>query len=246
MFELSKWYGDCISECGEARIAYSADLRYGPVELSYSSLLDGDRAEHFLRSGRVADSERGLCWDGPGVSADWIRQDAPLQATVFESKEGSVVWNCVMPKGRACINGIRGLGYAEHLRITVVPWKLPIRTLRWGRFLTPDTTLIWIDWQGEHTVRIVFLNGERIEAGTIDDGGLILDNGARICFHDAQVVRRGSVGSTVLAAVPGINTIAPARMLLVDECKWKSRARMEAPGQAVREGWCIHEAVTWP
>jgi hypothetical protein len=250
MFELSKWYGDCISERGDVRIAYSARVRYGHLNVSYSSLLDGEAATHSLRRARIGEDGQTLTWAVPGLSAalraTWTRQDAELRATVFESEEGAVVWRCVIPKGSASMNGVRGLGYAEHLRITIAPWKLPIRTLRWGRFLTPNTTLIWIDWQGRFATRIVFLNGQRVLAETLDDGGLLLDNGVRISLDCAHVVRQGSLGSTVFAAVPGLDRIAPARMFLVDECKWKSRARMQAPGGAAEDGWCIHEVVKWP
>ena len=246
MFELSKWYGDCISECGDARIAYCAQVRYGRLKAHYSSLLDGEAVSHSLRPYRLVDEGQTLFWDAPGLSANWARQDAALRATVFESEAGAVEWRCVMPKGCASMNGIRGLGYAEHLRITIAPWKLPIRTLRWGRFLTPNTTLIWIDWQGQFANRIVFLNGRRVIAETLDDGGLLLDNKVRISLDRAHVLRQGSLGSTVFAAIPGIGRIASARMFRVTECKWKSRARMQAPGGPAEDGWCIHEVVNWP
>ena len=246
MFELSKWYGDCISDSGDARIAYSAQVRYGHLKVGYSSLLDGESASHSLRRAKIADKAPTLSWAAPGVNASWTRQDAELRATVFQSEEGTVEWRCVIPKGSAAMNGVRGLGYAEHLRMTIAPWKLPLRTLRWGPFLTPHTTLIWIDWQGRFATRIVFLNGRRVGAETLDDGGLVLDNGVRISLDRAYVVRRGSLGSTVFAAVPGIGRIAPARMFRVEECKWKSRARMQAPGGAAEGGWCLHEVVNWP
>ena len=246
MFELSKWYGDCISEGGDVRIAYCAQVRYGRLKVHYSSLLDGESVSHSLRPCRIVDEGQTLFWDAPGVRAKWTRQDAPLRATVFESEEGVVEWWPVMPKGAASMNGVRGLGYAEHLRMTIAPWKIPIRTLRWGRFLTPKTTLIWMDWQGPFATRIVFLNGRRVLAEAIDDSALLLDNKVRISFDRAYVLRQGDLGSTVFAAVPGIGRIAPARMLRVDECKWKSRARMQVPGEPAEDGWCIHEVVNWP
>jgi hypothetical protein len=246
MFELSKWYGDCISESGDVRIAYCARVRYGGLKVNYSSLLDGDAVSHSVRRAKIVEGGQTLIWEAPGMSAIWTREDAELRATVFESDAGSVEWRCVMPKGRACVNGVRGLGYAEQLRMTIAPWKLPIRTLRWGRFLTPKTTLIWIDWLGRFANRIVFLNGRRVVAETLDDGGLLLDNEVRISFDCAHVLRQGSLGSTVFAAVPGIGRIAPAHMFGVTECKWKSRARMQAPGGPAEDGWCIHEVVNWP
>lgn len=245
-FELSKWYGDCISESGDVRIAYSARVRYGRLKAGYSSLLNGHTAAHSLRRAVIREDGQTLSWEAPGLSASWIRQDAELQATVFESEAGVVEWRCVIPKGSATMNVVRGLGHAEHLRMTVAPWRLPIRTLRWGRFLTPRTTLIWIDWVGPFATRIVFLNGRRVLAGALDDRGLLLDNEVRISFDRAHVVRQGSLGSTVFAAIPGIRRIAPARMLRVEECKWKSRARMQSPGAPDEEGWCIHEVVNWP
>jgi hypothetical protein len=246
MFELSKWYGDCISESGDLRIAYSAGVRYGRLKIGYSSLLDGQTAAHSLRRAAIAEEGRTLSWEAPGLSATWMRQDAELRATVFESEAGAVEWRCVIPKGSAAMNEVRGLGYAEHLRMTIAPWKLPIRTLRWGRFLTSRTTLVWIDWVGPFATRIVFLNGRRVLAETLDDSGLLLDNEVRISFDRAFVVRQGSLGSTVFAAVPGIGRIAPARMFRVTECKWKSRARMQSPGAPDDEGWCVHEVVNWP
>src|ERR1035441_1473220 len=115
MFELSKWYGDCISESGEVRIAYSARVRYGHLKIGYSGLLDGEGAAHSLRPYRIADDGQTLSWEGSGPSvalrANWIRRDAPLRATVFESERGVVEWCPVMPKGDASLNGVLGLGY---------------------------------------------------------------------------------------------------------------------------------------
>ena len=221
-------------------------MSYGGLKIGYSSLLDGVAATHSLRPARICETDQTVSWVGAGQTASWVRRDAELRATVFQSDEGSVDWRCAIPKGDASMNGVRGLGYVERLRMTIAPWKLPIRTLRWGRYLTPNTTLIWIDWQGPFTTRIVFFNGGRVGAGPLDDGGLLLDNGVRISFDRATVVRQGTLGSTVFAAVPGLHRIAPARMFRVEECKWKSRARLQAPEGPAEEGWCIHEVVNWP
>ena len=53
MFELSKWYGDCISESGDLRIAYSARVRYGRLKIGYSGLLDGQTAAHALHRAAI-------------------------------------------------------------------------------------------------------------------------------------------------------------------------------------------------
>ena len=246
MFELSKWYGDCISDAGDVRIAYSAQVRYGSLKVNYSSLMDGETATHSVRRARIVEEAGGVTWAGPKVHATWARMDEPLAATVFQSGEGAVEWRCIVPKGSAAINEIRGLGYVEHLRMTIAPWKAPIRTLRWGRFVTARTTLIWIDWLGTFETRIVFLNGARVSAVALDDAGLVLDNGTGISLDRAHVMRSGALGSTIFGAVPGLARIAPARMFRVDECKWKSRGRMQYRDGTTDSGWCIHEVVNWP
>ena len=72
--------------------------------------------------------------------------------------------------GRAQDLGLRsGLGYAERLVLTIPPWKLPIETLRWGRFLSPSDWIVWIDWQGEHPQTIVYRNGARVAVDELGD-----------------------------------------------------------------------------
>src|ERR1035438_3643967 len=85
-FELSKWYGDCIAECGDVRIAYNAQVRYGHLKVSYASLLDGEGASHSLRRGEIAEEGQTLSWVAPGLTASWTRQDAELRATVLDRK----------------------------------------------------------------------------------------------------------------------------------------------------------------
>ena len=55
-----------------------------------------------------------------------------------------------------------GLGYAECLTVTVPPWQLPIRQLRWGRFVAPDRSLAWIDWQGPFSTSISIIDSRQI------------------------------------------------------------------------------------
>src|SRR5262249_61984706 len=39
-FMLSKWYLDCVTDSGDASIAYTGTVRWGMVRLHYSSLLE--------------------------------------------------------------------------------------------------------------------------------------------------------------------------------------------------------------
>jgi hypothetical protein len=139
-----------------------------------------------------------------------------------------------------------GLGYAEHLTMTVPPWKLPIQTLRWGRFTSASDWIVWIDWQGEFSRRIVYRNGKNAAPSVLEDDRIEFDDGYRLRMDRSLTIREGALGTTALSAVPGIRKTFPARLLEIDECKWRSRGRLEKPGSPAVEGWAIHEIVTWP
>ncbi len=229
VFELTKWYADAVSAAGDWWIGYCARLARGSFTVSYSSVLDSAGDRHSLRAVDLTTAPGEIRWSGLGVEARWVASVPPLKATVYECADGIVEWECLVPSGAASIGPLEGLGYVERLRLTVAPWKLPIRTLRWGRYLSDRHSLIWIDWLGDYQRRFVFL-----------DGGPIPDLPA-ITFEDTVTIRDGALGSTVLSAVPGLDRIAPLRMFQVREQKWRSRARLMGD-----HGWAIHEEVTWP
>ncbi|MBZ5583885.1 MAG: hypothetical protein LAQ30_17075 [Acidobacteriia bacterium] len=92
----------------------------------------------------------------------------------------------------------------------------------------------------------VYRNGREVRASSIEDDGIELDDGARLILDRSLVLRQGPLGSTALSAIPGIRETVPLRLLQVDECKWRSRARLERTGEPPVEGWAIHERVEWP
>ncbi|HLJ47884.1 MAG TPA: hypothetical protein VKU01_17835 [Bryobacteraceae bacterium] len=160
-------------------------------------------------------------------------------------------WSCLQPDSRASVttqrgHAIAGPGYLEHLRLSIAPWHMPISQLRWGRIVTDSTSVVWIDWQGAYQNTILYLNGARIGASRIGDDGLDLSDGTRISFDRSVVLRDGALGSTVLTSIPGITRFAPASTLLIQECKWRSRALLTRAGATPEETWAIHEVVTWP
>ena len=152
----------------------------------------------------------------------------------------------MVPGGRASVAAVDGFGYAERLRLTIPPWRLPIRTLRWGRYVSAQRSLVWIDWTGESACRAVFLNGRPATAVRVDDDGVELAGGTRATFDRGLIVRSGTLGRTVLGAIPGLRSAAPARIFQVEECKWRSRTLVSAAGGESEEGWSIHEVVRWP
>jgi hypothetical protein len=252
-FELAKWYGDLVTGEGEVLIAYSGRLRRGRLAVRYESLLSAGSAAHSLRRSRISCSEDLVEWRAPGLKlcAQWRRCLGEIRETVFQSAEGLVEWHCVMPKAvaraeRPGHDPIEGLGYLEHLRITIPPWRLPIRRLRWGRYLSANHAVVWIDWEGDARTRLAFRNGLPAAAAAIENQVVAFTDGARLELDGGLVLRRGTLGSTVLHAIPGLERLAPSRIFLVDECKWRSRGRLVCAGKEIDQGWCIHEEVTWP
>jgi len=250
-FELSKWYLDCVTDCGDASIAYMGMVHWGPVRLQYASLLESTagrvRTAHSLRPQAEPIIDRcSLRWRALKRDGEWQADSSEIRETIFASEAGSIEWRCLMPRARARIHNRLGLGYAEHLDMTIAPWNLPIRTLRWGRFLTPSDWIVWIDWLGEFARRIVFWNGQMASTTLLDDSQIEFCDGARLVMDRSLVLREGPLGATALSAIPGVRDTFPARLLRINECKWRSRERLGRPGAATVEAWAIHERVDWP
>jgi len=252
-FELSKWYMDCVTGSGDASIAYTGALHWGPVRLHFSSLLESTAELVTVKNtlspqGEPSLAERSLRWQSKSldVTCEWQADSEEIHETVFATGAGAVEWRCLMPRAQARIHDRSGFGYAEHLSCTIAPWKLPVQTLRWGRFASPSEWVVWIDCLGGCTRRIVYRNGQAEPAPRLEDGRIEFAGGARLTLDRSLVLREGRLGATVLSAIPGIRDTFPARLLQMNECKWRSRGRFERPGVAAVEGWAIHERVDWP
>src|SRR5436309_3041026 len=72
------------------------------------------------------------------------------------------------------------------------------------------------------------------------------DNEALLTMDHSLVIRDGPLRTTALSGIPGVNKTFPARILQVNECKWRSRAPLQSPNGTAVEGWVIHEKVSWP
>lgn len=250
---MSKWYLDCITNAGDISIIYTGVVNWGPVRLHYSSLLVTTdqvvRTSHSVRpQSEPAIDREILRWQSGalGVKGVWEPDTPEVHETIFASGAGTIEWHCLMPRARTRIHNRSGLGYAERLDITIAPWKLPLRTLRWGRFATPSDWIVWIDWIGDFSRRLVYRNGLLTSTSLLEDCRIEFPDGASLTMDDSLVLRQGPIGATALSVIPGVRSTFPARLLEVNECKWRSRARLGRPGSSTVEGWAIHERVEWP
>ncbi len=257
-FELSKWYLDCVGENGDALIVYFAELRWRGLAVRYASTLacrDGRVRSTSTLRGCAPPSVSGdtVAWRSRALraSGEWKALAEPLRETVLAREDGAIDWECLQPKSDAAVRaddgpGWSGLGYVERLRVTLAPWRMPVDELRWGRFLSQTDAVVWIDWRGAWSRRLAFHNGAAVAAERISDDEVVLAGPARLALEERRVLRRGALGSTVLAEIPGLARLAPARLLAVEETKWLSRASLLRPGAPAVRGWAVHEVVRWP
>jgi hypothetical protein len=157
---------------------------------------------------------------------------------LFESESGSLDWNCVAPRSKVAIQvgpepGLEGWGYAEHLLLT-------------GRFVNATDAVVWIDWSGPYSKRVVYWNGFGVNAEEIGDDTLTLAGKAVLTLDRSVVLRDGVLGATALSVIPNLERLFPDSILNMRECKWLSNAVLRRPGQPDAVGMAIHEVVEWP
>jgi hypothetical protein len=254
-FQLTKWYFDCVSDLGDALIVYCAHLGWRGLGLYYSSTLlsmqDKVTSRSSLRRFAApieANQSTELKLRPIGVCGTWRPLQPQVRQTILEGPQGSIEWRCMLPKAQVNAtvldHPLAGLGYAECLTLTIPPWDLPLSRLQWGRFLSCDHCLIWIDWQGMHKHRYVFHNGTECVATEISEHEIALEDGGLLQLDCGKSLRDGQLGETILPATPALRRFFPGSMFGIRERKWCSRGRLQLGGEEVF-GWAIHEVVDW-
>ena len=141
---------------------------------------------------------------------------------------------------------ISGLGYAEHLTLTLPPWRLPFAHLRWGRFVSAEDHVIWIAWQGE-TERQFIWHDQALQPDAVLDAAMVrgLADGAALHLGQARdVCARPALARIVDRLPSAMRRVAPS-MEAMFEHKKVAPSRLASPGGPVREGWSLFEDVRW-
>jgi hypothetical protein len=134
---------------------------------------------------------------------------------------------------------LAGPGYAEWVELRIPPWTLPIEALRWGRFLSPSTSLVWIDWKGQHPLRLILLDGVSVPPLAIGDRTVRTDSGV-LSLIDRLPLAHADV--SVMLAPSALRPVA-ARLSGVWQTRWLSQGLFtRADGTSVA-GSAIHEVV---
>lgn len=253
-FLLTKWYLDCVTEQGDTAVIYCADLRWHRVRAVYSSVLTADSESISTRSSMTGGQLPSVSGDvisvelpKLGISGKWTSAANAVSRNVFEGTAGYVRWNCIQPKSavhlRIQSREFIGLGYAECLTLTLPPWQLPMRQLRWGRYVSPEDCLAWVDWQGPFTTSFAFYNGQPSLPESISDSRIVLLDGT-LCVDDCLPLRSGRLAETLLPGAPGLGKVLPLSLFKIEEHKWRSRGHWKASDHS-SSGWVIHEVVHW-
>lgn len=253
-FTLVKWYMDCVTEAGEAAIVYCADLCWRSLHATMGSLLESrngarPRTRTSLGRYRISQTPNEIAVEHARLNIHglWQSLSAPVQRTVYESPGESIVWNCIQPGSRVCLRTgereLTGLGYAECLTLTLLSWQLPIRCLRWGRFVSDDHALAWVDWEGRYSARFAVLDGRESALLSASESAVVTSEAA-LKIEDGDSLRAGPLSATVLSGAPALKRLFPAGLFNIREQKWKSRGKLAQSGRT-NEGWVIHEVVEW-
>jgi len=196
-------------------------------------------------------------WEDAGlqVEGQWMRHAPPLRAVLHETKKGRVVWNCFQPVSQCSIRledeiPLSGRGYVECLDMTVPPWEMGFNELRWGRFANPEAPLVWIDLRGPVNRQWVFDGQTEVKAAGITEKSILVPESQKSLLLGNSVVieeknKIMEVVRSLVAWLPGIEHLTPLRFLQAKETKWRSWGKVTMPGQEMREGWVIHELVTF-
>jgi len=255
---IEKWYLDCVTADGAGMIGYAARMGWGPVVLRCSETLQwrpGDpTSRERMRLSGVAptDAPENVTWQCRALAADgqWQRHGAGIATvTLHEEPAGRIEWTCLCPTAQVSVNvagrACEGWGYAERLVMTLPAARLPIRELRWGRFIADAQSCVWIRWQGPMERNWCFHNGEPVEA-TMPDLNRLAWHGYGLQLEPGTMLRTGRVADTALRGAGVLSWLLPARVRDVQETKWCGRGTLTDPHGRAHLGWAIHEVATFP
>jgi hypothetical protein len=260
LFLLEKWFLDFVTDEGEAYIFYAAKMRWHKITVPYKSVLHYSPATGKMHRARFNNvrfpliKDKTISWKDSALKVDgiWEARADSLNAQLFASVEGRLEWNCFQPTSMVKVKvgdiDLNGLGYAEQLILTVEPWKIPMKELRWGRFVSATDSLLWIEIKSEQTKQWIWFNGEKADNAIVSDTEIIIQSvDIRLKLENRQVIESekkiNQVVKRMLRFIPGFKHSIPFNFLSAEEYKWISRGSLYKNGLPEGEGWVIHEYI---
>jgi hypothetical protein len=255
-FALTKWYMDCVDPTGRAVIAYWASLSWHKVALTWhniavyepghppherTSLVPVPAPEY--RDGAVTWRTRAL-----DASVESRTRYAKACARLLDEPYGVIDWCCDAPASvtRVEVAGhapIHGTGYAEHLVLTALPWRLPIDELRWGRWISSDAdrSVVWTDFRGPSPRTWVFVDGVERPGATVGDREVVA-GGAALALNGTRTLHARALRD-VVRSIPVLLELFPESLLALSEHKSLSTGTYHEGDMTPLSGSAIHEVV---
>lgn len=261
-FHLRKWYLDVVDGRGLATVMYWVDLRWGALRVRAAALLmERERGAPLERTSLRGGAGPQIGADGPewshrglGVRGRWRREAAPVAFEYPSVVEGGVRWCAEAPAAAVAleVGGERrdGRGYAECIQMTVPPWSLGLKVLRWGRFV-PDSGgdfAIWTSWCGDTPLGVALTPDGAAPLSCADDACAAWEGG-QVCLAGRRVLRDAPLAQGALARLRHVLGAAPRRFLEARERREHAAAVLERHSAAVpvpRRGHVIQECVSFP
>jgi hypothetical protein len=247
---LEKWYADMVED-GRVEIRYQANLHVGPVTIGYSGRLSEGRTS-LTRIGmrrQPMPEIRGNAVHWPAGTGDpaiaWHGACSQPQQ-LWQNGNQAVSWDPIVLNGSVAVDGRHSLarGYVERLTLNLAPWRLGLKTLKWGRFCGRKHSLVWIDWIGGIPMKLSLLDGQTEWLEEVGQRQIRTEH-ARLALGKPTEIVSESLGSGALAALGWIRMFVVPRFLSGIETKWLAEASLELRGEAVDQGFTVYEEVVW-
>jgi hypothetical protein len=255
IFHLQKQYFDGIDSNGNTFILYYAQLKLLNIPIHYSSKIIASESylseKSTLRKTIVPRENRQFQNDRLNCKLTYQNQKdfPPIEEILWEEKDKYIKWKVFLPHAIFQFTNEdetwKGLGYSETLELNFVPWKLPISTLKWGRFLSENHSVIWVEWLGKFPLQKVYVNGQILNEKTI-----ITESGIQIPTEDIsiQFLNPESLKNEKLQKIanryPFLNLFFYKRFLESKEMKFKSKSIIQTQN-STENGYSLYEIVEW-
>lgn len=257
-FALTKWYFDCVAAGGRVVIGYWASLAWRRLKLTWQNVVLYEPGRPPVRRSSLAsapppDVGAGtIRWRAPalGCDIDVESRRPPFAERLLADGAGVVDWQVEAPAAHVAVSlrgfaPVQGPGYVERILLTVPPWRLPIRELRWGRWLdaAASRSVVWIDWRGAAPRTWVFVDGALAPAAQVTDESV----GA----GDVNVVLGGRrtlealAFAEITASIPVLQAVVPKSLLALRQTRWCSDGTLQEGDAAALGGRAIHEVVVF-
>jgi len=255
-FCIEKTYLDGIDKEGNSFILYTAQLKIFNIKIPYSAIIFSNAQNQLqeqskMQSSILKNKQNSLIFENKTleIRGEWKRITHPIRNVLYTVKNKELVWNCHHPKTHFEIQfknqTFKGLGYAETLQLPFLPWRLPISTLKWGRFLSENHEIIWIEWLGTQPQQWVYYNGKRVEKASITEEMLELPlQELTLHLENKQIIKQEKLLG-IASKYKFLRIFFKKSFLESLETKYKALSVLKQHNTILETGWSLFEVVTW-